>query len=161
MKDNARRPTQIFMRTTGGMGITLEGCVDIESLPDDLARQIKTHLTPAKLARAAMRKAAFYMPGQQEYEITLPSDAGKSSKRYAFTDQQAEPELLDLLDELTAIIIQEKIRARRAQRQQQEIMPAEKEQVERPTAPAPRKEPLPPIKAPITDENRERQVRRT
>ncbi len=137
MKENEKRPTQLFMRTTGGMGVTLEGSVDIESLPDDLARQIEANLTPTKLSRVARRKTALYMPGQQEYEITIPAGAQKSPKRYAFTDQQADPELLDLLDELTSIIIQEKIRARRARQQQQEAMSAEIEQMALEEEPAP------------------------
>ena len=145
MNENEKRPTQLFLRTTGGMGITLEGSVDIESLPDDLARQVETKLTPKRLSRVARRKAAFYMPGQQEYEIIIPAGAQKSPKRYAFTDLQADPELLDLLDELTSIIIQEKIRVRRAQRQQQEAVQAETGQMtlEEESAPLETPSPMP------------------
>jgi hypothetical protein len=117
---------QLHLRTTGGMGITLEGSMDIESLPDELARQVATELTPRKLSRVARRKAVSFAPGQQEYEITLVTAAKGEPKRYAFTDQQADPELLDLLDELTAAMIREKMRARRT-RQQQKRQQGEKE----------------------------------
>ena len=107
---------KLHLRTTGGMGITLEGCVDIASLPEDLARQIGDELTPTKLSRVARRqKGISFGPGQQQYEVTLFTGARGSPRRYAFSDQQADPELLDLLDELTAIIIEEKIRAKREQ----------------------------------------------
>ena len=112
-------PRQLHLRTTGGMGITLEGSVDIDALPDNLATQIQTELTPRKLSRVARRKSVSFAPGQQEYEITLITGDKREPKRYAFTDQQADPELLDLMDELTSIIIEEKIRARRARRSTQ------------------------------------------
>ena len=116
MKTKEKRLKQLHLRTTGGMGVTLEGSVDIDALPGDLARQIEAELTPTKLSRVARRKAVSFAPGQQEYEVTLFADAKQEPKRYAFTDQQADPELLDLLDELTTIIIKEKIQARRARK---------------------------------------------
>ena len=116
-KERKQAPTQLFLRTTGGMGISLEGSVDVDALPDDLARQVATELTPRKLSRVVRRKAVTFVPGQQEYEIALATGEDGELKRYAFTDQQADPELLDLLDELTATIIQAKMRARRTRRQ--------------------------------------------
>lgn len=109
-------PQQLHLRTTGGMGITLEGSVNIDALPENLATQIQAELTPRKLSRVARRKSVSFAPGQQEYEVTLITGDKGEPKRYAFTDQQADPELLDLMDELTSIIIEEKIRARRAQK---------------------------------------------
>ena len=117
MKGKKKALSQLFLRTTGGMGISLEGRVDIDTLPDDLARQVETELTPRKLSRVARRKAASFVPGQQEYEIALVTEDDRELKRYAFTDQQADPALLDLLDEIAAAIIQEKMRTRRARRQ--------------------------------------------
>jgi len=119
MKMKKKRPQQLHVRTTGGMGITLEGSLDVETLPDDLVRQIETELTPRKLSHVVRRKPISFMPGQQEYEVTLLTSAKKIPKRYAFTDQQADPELLDLIDELMAIIIEEKFRARRAKKSTQ------------------------------------------
>ncbi len=109
---------QLHLRTTGGMGIVLEGNVAIEALPEELARQVQTKLTPTNLSRVARRKAPSFAPGQQEYEVTLFAGEKSEPRRYAFTDQQADPELLDLLDEITSIIIEEKMRTRRARRQQ-------------------------------------------
>jgi hypothetical protein len=116
MKTNIRRKQtkRLHLRTTGGMGIALEGNIDLDALPDELAHDVHIKLTPRKLSYVVRRKSATFMPGQQEYEITLFTGAKGDPKRYAFTDQQADPELLDLLDELTSIIIAEKVRARKA-----------------------------------------------
>ena len=113
-RTKSKRPQQLYLRTTGGMGISLEGRIDPADLPDDLAEKVQSNLTPRKLSYVVRRKATAFMPGQQEYEVTLFSGAKSEPKRYAFNDQQADPELLDLLDELTSIIIEEKMRRRRA-----------------------------------------------
>ena len=110
----------LHLRTSGGMGIMLEGTIDVEALPDDLAQAVANELTPTRLSRVARRRAAAFAPGQQEYEVTLLSGVHQEPKRYTFTDQQADPELLDLMDELTAIIIRDRMQARKAVRAQEE-----------------------------------------
>ncbi len=132
MKKQSR---QVHLRVTGGMGITLEGAIDTATLPEDLARTVETELTPTRLSRVARRRAASFLPGQQEYEVTLLSGVRGSPKRYTFTDQQADPDLLDLMDELTSVIIRERMAARKAE--QDEVVAAEPADADIQPPPAP------------------------
>ena len=111
---------KLHLRTTGGMGISLEGTIDLEALPRDTARDVESELTPTKLSRVARRKMTAFAPGQQEYEVTLFTGVRAEPRRYTFTDQQADPELLDLMDELTSIIIRQKMQARQAAKVQED-----------------------------------------
>jgi hypothetical protein len=117
---NEMKSRRFHIRVSGGMGITLEGTIDSETLPDDLAQTVETELTPTRLSRVARRRATSFAPGQQEYEVTLLSGVRGSPRRYTFTDQQADPELLDLMDELAAFIIRDRMKARKAAREQDE-----------------------------------------
>jgi len=129
MKTRTRRRQmkQLHLRTTGGMGIALEGSLDLDDLPEDLAEEVRERLTPRRLSYVVRRKSPSFMPGQQEYEVTIYTTARGGPKKYAFTDQQADPELLDLLDELTSIIISKKMRAKKVAKEQTQAREANPE----------------------------------
>lgn len=110
---------QIHLRVSGGMGIPIEGSIDVDALPPELARHVQKTLSPRRLARLARRPRASLMTDQITYEITLPDDR-QDAISYTILESQADDDLLEVLDELTARIIEAKMRERRAARKRRQ-----------------------------------------
>ena len=104
----------IYLRTSGGMGIPIEGAIDVDALPAELARQVRKTLSSHQLARAAQRSPSPFIADQIAYEIIVPDEQRGEPVAYTIHESQADDALLEVLDELTVRIIQEKMRARRA-----------------------------------------------
>ena len=113
---------QIYLRTSGGMGIPIEGEVEIDALPQDLARRVQSVLAPQRLDRIAKRPRSS-IPDQIAYELVLPSEQRPEPRVYAFEESQADDDVLDVLDELTARIVEAKFRARKEARGMAENAP--------------------------------------
>ncbi len=113
---------RIHLRTSGGIGIPLEGTVDVDALSPTLARRVQKALNPKQLARIARRPKAPLMTDQIAYEVIL-SDAQHQTTSYTVLESQADEELLELLDELMAQIIEAKRQARKSVKKQEDDEP--------------------------------------
>jgi hypothetical protein len=103
---------KIFLRTTTGQGITLEGQLDTADLPEDLADRMAKILSSRRLSKVAKAPAPRAMVDMQQYELTLlPKTSRSKPKRFQFSDAVAGEELIELLDELTHEITLQKVRA--------------------------------------------------
>jgi hypothetical protein len=110
-----KRQERIYLRTSGGMGIPIEGVIEVDALPPRLAREVKSALSPHKLSRAARQGPPAFTPDQIAYEITLVGEPETSeAQHFTILESQADDELLEVLDELTTVILEEKMRARKA-----------------------------------------------
>ncbi|RUA16849.1 MAG: hypothetical protein DSY55_03295 [Clostridia bacterium] len=110
------KKTRLFLRTSGGMGVEIEGKVTLDDLPEALLEQVQTLLHPKTLSRSIrtqgrLRSATY--PDQMNYDLIVQTGA-KKTKRYQFTEDQATPELLDILDELISFMIDQKLNARKS-----------------------------------------------
>ena len=103
---------KIFLRTTTGQGITLEGQLDTADLPEDLGARIEKILRPRRLSTVAQAPAPRSMVDMQHYELTLlPKSSRGKPKKFQFSDAAAGEDLIELLDELTYEITLQKVRA--------------------------------------------------
>ena len=103
---------KIFLRTTTGQGITLEGQLDTADLPEDLAGRVAKILKPRRLSTVAKAPAPRAMVDMQQYELTLlPKTSRSKPKKFQFSDAVAGEELIELMDELTHEITLQKVRA--------------------------------------------------
>ena len=103
---------KIFLRTTTGQGITLEGQLDTADLPDDLGSRIEKLLRPRRLAAVAKAPVPRSMVDMQQYELTLlPKSSRGKPRKFEFSDAVAGDDLVELMDELTHEITLQKVRA--------------------------------------------------
>jgi hypothetical protein len=103
---------KIFLRTTTGQGITLEGQLDTADLPEDLGDRIEKILRPRRLSAVAQAPVRRSMADVQHYELTLlPRTSRGKPRRFEFSDAAAGDDLVELLDELTHEITLQKVRA--------------------------------------------------
>ena len=103
---------KIFLRTTTGQGITLEGQLDTADLPQDLGNRIEKILRPRRLSAVAQAPVRRSMADMQHYELTLlPRTSRGKPRRFEFSDAAAGDDLVELLDELTHEITLQKVRA--------------------------------------------------
>jgi hypothetical protein len=103
---------KIFLRTTTGQGITLEGQLDTADLPEDLGDRIEKILRPRRLSAVAQAPERRSMADMQHYELTLlPRTSRGKPRRFEFSDAAAGDDLVELLDELTHEITLQKVRA--------------------------------------------------
>ena len=103
---------KIFLRTTTGQGIMLEGQLDTADLPDDLGDRIEKILRPRRLSAVAKAPVPRAMVDMQHYELTLlPKSSRGKPRKFEFSDAVAGDDLVELLDELTHEITLRKMRA--------------------------------------------------
>ena len=103
---------KIFLRTTTGQGIMLEGQLDTADLPEDLGDRIEKILRPRRLSAVAQAPVRRSMADVQHYELTLlPRTSRGKPRRFEFSDAAAGDDLVELLDELTHEITLQKVRA--------------------------------------------------
>jgi hypothetical protein len=103
---------KIFLRTTTGQGITLEGQLDTADLPEDLAGRMVKILQPRRLSTVAKAPVPHAMVDMQQYELTLlPKSSRSKPKKFRFSDAGAGEDLVELMDELTHEITLQKVRA--------------------------------------------------
>jgi hypothetical protein len=103
---------KIFLRTTTGQGITLEGQLDTADLPENLGDRIEKILRPRRLSAVAQAPERRSMADMQHYELTLlPRTSRGKPRRFEFSDAAAGDDLVELLDELTHEITLQKVRA--------------------------------------------------
>jgi hypothetical protein len=103
---------KIFLRTTTGQGITLEGQLDTADLPENLGDRIEKILRPRRLSAVAQAPVRRSMADMQHYELTLlPRTSRGKPRRFEFSDAAAGDDLAELLDELTHEITLQKVRA--------------------------------------------------
>lgn len=110
------KKTRLFLRTSGGMGVEIQGNVTLDDLPEALSEQVQTVLHPKSLSRSIRtqgRPRSAVYPDQMNYDLIVQTGA-KKTKRYQFTEDQATPELLDILDELISFMIDQKLDARKS-----------------------------------------------
>ena len=103
---------QIHLKCTGGQGITLEGKLDTKDLPDDLADRANKTLNAKKLKDTTKAPKNAFMVDAQQYELTIiPEEARISSPaRFQFDESQADPDILELMDELLHLITIQKLK---------------------------------------------------
>ena len=103
---------QIHLKCTGGQGITLEGKLDTKDLSDDLAVRAKKILSAKNLKKTAKAPKNTFMVDAQHYELTIiPEGAQKGAPaRFQFDESQADPDILELMDELLHLITIQKLK---------------------------------------------------
>jgi hypothetical protein len=103
---------RIFLRTTTGQGIPLEGQLDTADLPGDLGERVEKILRPRRLSAVAQAPVPRSMVDMQHYELTLlPRSSRGRPRKFEFSDAVAGDDLVELLDELTYQITLQKVRA--------------------------------------------------
>jgi hypothetical protein len=103
---------RIFLRTTTGQGITLEGQLDTADLPGDLGERVEKILRPRRLSAVAQAPVPRLMVDMQHYELTLlPKSSRGKPRKFEFSDAVAGDDLVELLDELTHEITLQRVRA--------------------------------------------------
>ena len=109
------KKTRLFLRTSGGMGVEMQGAVSLDDLPEPLAAQLQTALHPkmlSRMVRSRNRLPVASYPDQMAYDLIVQAGS-KKTKRYRFTEEDADPELLDLLDELISIMVDQQLERRK------------------------------------------------
>ena len=101
----------ISLNITGGMGITINGSLGIEELPKDTAAIARSVLNAKALAATEKRRGNPLQTEVQIYRLGL-SDETTGTRVFKFDETQCTPELLDILDELTATLKRKLIAAR-------------------------------------------------
>ena len=92
---------KLFIRTTGGMGITLQGNIDTTDVPEDLARRAETLLDAKTLEKAAASRPDPRLADGQAYELVVyPEARGRPPRQYRFTETEDHIDLAQLLDDL-------------------------------------------------------------
>ncbi len=100
---------KLFMRTITGHGIVIQGTLDTTTLPDNVNRRLEQVLKADMLTEAAHAPENPAMVDAQQYELTLyPEDQPDKPQRYTFSDMGSPDEVLELADELTYQITQNK-----------------------------------------------------
>lgn len=103
---------KVYLRITGGpIPYGLSGQIDMADLPDELAQRVATSLQPESMEKAISADRELPLPDEQVYELVVMDPSGKEDQaRYVFADSQAEPELIDLVDELRLAITDQQIK---------------------------------------------------
>jgi hypothetical protein len=103
---------KVYLRIFGGpIPYGLSGQIDMADLPDELAQRVTASLQPDYMEKAMSGDRELPLPDEQVYELVVmdPSKEGDQA-RYVFADSQAEPELIDLVDELRLAITDQQIK---------------------------------------------------
>lgn len=103
---------KVYLRITGGpIPYGLSGQIDMADLPDELAQRVATSLQPESMEKAISADRELPLPDEQVYELVVMDPSGEEDQaRYVFADSQAEPELIDLVDELRLAITDQQIK---------------------------------------------------
>jgi|SwirhirootsSR3_FD_contig_101_1003326_length_2350_multi_3_in_0_out_0_2 hypothetical protein len=97
---------KLSLKTSGGIGnIQLQGQIDTDELPSDLAERVRTVLTPEHLA-AAHSAVMGPVADAMQYEIGLFLDGGLQT--FQIDDVHAPPGVLDIVQELVQRVIDQK-----------------------------------------------------
>lgn len=97
---------KIRLRTSGGIAnLRLEGELDYTELTAEQAHQMERLLESSPTSRGPSRTA-----DAMQYEIWSTDEATNESRHAVISDEHADPETLDVLDELMSRIIDKKRR---------------------------------------------------
>ena len=100
---------RLFLKSSGGFGgLRIEGAVDTADLPEELARRVDDYLTSDNLSSASESRS-LPMPDAREYELhLLPEDEDGEVQKHVVDDMCPQGEVLDVIDDLMAHIVQRK-----------------------------------------------------
>ncbi len=112
---------KLILKSSGGIGgLRFEGALDTADLPAELAQRTEEHLSSENLkaasgARSKPASTPFSMstsiptPDAQQYEIhLLPEHEDGAIERHIVTDMCPVGEVLDVIDDLLAEVVQRK-----------------------------------------------------
>lgn len=96
---------KLRLKSEGGFaGLAVEGELDTEDLPEELARRVAEHLTSDTL-RSAAASRSLPMPDAQQYELhLLPETEDGEVEKHVVDDMCPMGEVLDVIDDLMAEI---------------------------------------------------------
>ena len=94
---------RIYLQITGGMGITLDGTLELSELPRDIAVKAESMLDPKMLERVAAGPVNHLQTEVQCYRLGLLKD-GEYLTVFDFNETQCTPEFLDVLGDLVSAL---------------------------------------------------------
>ena len=94
---------KIHLHVSGGMGIVLDGTLDIAELPQGIARRIRKMLVPEKLTCVVNSLEHPFRTEVQCFRLGIVRE-GKCSEAFEFSESQCSPELLNLMQELVSAL---------------------------------------------------------
>lgn len=101
---------KLSVKTSGGIGnIQLQGQLDTNELPDDLAERVHKVLSPARLESARSAEGV-PVPDMIQYEIRL--FLGSGVQKFEIDDVNAPADVIGVVEEL----VQEVVRRKRAKK---------------------------------------------
>jgi len=86
----------LFIKFSGGMGVSYQGSVDLSALPDDLLQEVQTELSEKNLAKINTVKRDPFAADSIIYEIQYD----KSGKKFIIDESQTSDNILELIDNL-------------------------------------------------------------
>jgi len=86
----------LFIRFSGGMGVSYQGSVDLATLPDDLLQEVQTELSEKNLAKVNKIKRDPFAADSVIYEIQYDN----SGEIFIIDESQTSDEILELIDNL-------------------------------------------------------------
>jgi hypothetical protein len=87
---------RLFIKYSGGMGISYQGSIDISSLPSDLYNTLQFELSEKKLQKFSIEKKNLFVTDSVIYELQFEN----SDQMFFIEESQANDELLELIDNL-------------------------------------------------------------
>jgi hypothetical protein len=101
---------KLSVKTSGGIGnIQLQGQLDTNELPNELAERVHRVLSPARLESTRSTEAV-PIPDMMQYEIRL--FLGSGVQKFEIDEGNAPADVIDVVEEL----VQEVIRRKRAKK---------------------------------------------
>ena len=97
---------KLFLRSSGGIAnIQIQGEIDTDDLPPDIAKRVEDLLNPSKLKNKAGPENPYFADGQQ---ISVRIQSEEDSVQLELDESTANPELFALCRELMGIIVRRK-----------------------------------------------------
>jgi hypothetical protein len=105
---------KLHLAVSGGFAnLRIQGELDTDELPEELARRAEAVLNRPALEAAAATKSNMLMTDSIQYELTvLANSLHESAQRYQLDESSLADEMLEVLDELQSEIIRRQDEAR-------------------------------------------------
>lgn len=86
----------LFIKFSGGMGVSYQGSVDLSALPSGLYETVRTELSEKNLSKISRKKKNQFTTNSVTYELQYEN----SGQPFTIDESQASDELLELIDSL-------------------------------------------------------------
>ena len=86
----------LFIKFSGGMGLSYQGSVDLSTLPGELEQAVQSELSEPRLSAYSQQEQNPFASDSMVYEISYEH----SGNTYRIDESQASEALLELIDRL-------------------------------------------------------------